>query len=82
MSNIKQVCVASNDGLMLSWFLVLCAFRYSVMDSLVMFLFVVLYWYAFMYWGFIHGAPSWISLRCSSVAFTDMVYPVVLLGMD
>jgi hypothetical protein len=49
----------SIDGLVLSWFLMVCAFRHSVMDSLVVFLFVILYWYAFMYWSFVYGAVSW-----------------------
>jgi hypothetical protein len=43
----------------LSWFLVVCAFRHSVMDSLVMFLFVVLYWCTFTCCSFVYAAVSW-----------------------
>jgi hypothetical protein len=47
----------SIDGLVLSWFLVVFAFRHSVVDS-VIFLFVILYWCAFTYWSFVSGAVS------------------------
>jgi hypothetical protein len=69
-----KACVVSIDGLVLSCFLVVSAFRHSVVDSLVMFLFVVLYWYAFAYWSFVYAAVSWLFLlRCSFVATTDVV---------
>jgi hypothetical protein len=63
----------SIDSLVLYWFLVVCAFRHSVVDSLVVFLFVILYWYAFMYWSFVYGAVSWFSF------FLDVVLLLLLM---
>jgi hypothetical protein len=45
--NIMRVCVVNVDGFVLATFLVICAFRHPVVDSLVVFLFLVPYWYAF-----------------------------------
>jgi hypothetical protein len=59
MLYIMQVCILSIDWLVLSHFLVVCAFGHSMVDLLVVFLFVLLYWYAFTYRSFVYGAVSW-----------------------
>jgi hypothetical protein len=73
MLYIMPVCVVSTDGLLLPCFLVVCTFRLSVVDSLVVLIFDVLYWYASVYWSFLYVAVSCFLLRCNFVAFADVV---------
>jgi hypothetical protein len=77
--NIMLVCVVSIDDYGLSCILVVCAFRLSVVDSLVVFLFVVLYWLIFT--QCIYCTYDYLP-RCSFVFSADvMLCPVVLLEM-
>jgi hypothetical protein len=79
-----RVCVVSIDGFVLSClFLVICAFRHSVVDSLVMFLFVVLNWYDFLPIRvlFMVLFPGFM-LRCNFVAPNGVALLSVFLGTD
>jgi hypothetical protein len=50
-----SACATGMNEQVLYSFLVICTFRISVADSLIVFLFTVLYWYDFTYWSFVYG---------------------------